>query len=121
VGVSSAVTYYTYNTLPGDANGDGTVSFEDFIILANGFGGPASGPSGADFNYDGQVTFQDFVILSNNFGLSAAPNFVVSATTVMTATPTGTTVEVVDSPTVLDSNAGEGKVKGKRQEKGQRR
>jgi autotransporter-associated beta strand protein len=54
----------------GDANDDGTVTFSDFVALANSFGQPASDWSDGDFNNDQSVTFSDFVILANNFGQS---------------------------------------------------
>jgi parallel beta-helix repeat protein len=76
VGTSSAVTYYTYNTLPGDGNGDSTVNFADFTVLSNNYGkSVGNGPTSGDFNYDGVVNFADFTILSNNYGktFTAAP------------------------------------------------
>ncbi|MCR9294280.1 MAG: S8 family serine peptidase [bacterium] len=54
-------------TGPGDANLDGQVSFADFLILQNGFGGVGDWKQG-DFNLDGTVTFADFLILQNAFG-----------------------------------------------------
>jgi parallel beta-helix repeat protein len=83
-GSSTAVSYFTYNTLAGDANGDGAVTFEDFVVLSNHFGmGTASGPASGDFNYDAVVDFQDYVMLSNAFGQSftAAPGAVAVRTT----------------------------------------
>ena len=51
----------------GDADGDGTVQFSDFVILANNFGGAGNYTQG-DFDKDGTIQFADFVILANNFG-----------------------------------------------------
>lgn len=57
--------------IPGDANGDGVVNVQDFIILSNSFG-LSEGESGyddrADFVDDNTINVQDFIILSNNFG-----------------------------------------------------
>ena len=52
---------------PGDANGDGKVDLEDFVILRNNFGNSGNFDDG-DFNGDGTVDLEDFVILRNNFG-----------------------------------------------------
>jgi hypothetical protein len=52
----------------GDANDDGSVTFADFVTLANNFGQSNTGWSGADFNNDGGTTFSDFIILANHFG-----------------------------------------------------
>jgi hypothetical protein len=54
-------------TRHGDTNLDGEVSFPDFVLLADNFGG-AGGWGQGDFDADGQVQFADFVLLANNFG-----------------------------------------------------
>jgi hypothetical protein len=54
--------------LPGDANGDGLVTFADYQILQNNFGGSGKTFVQGDFNGDGNVTFADYQILQNNFG-----------------------------------------------------
>lgn len=51
----------------GDANLDGNVDFEDFIVLSTLFGESATGWEEADFDHDGRVTFSDFIILSSNY------------------------------------------------------
>ncbi|MFW6155298.1 MAG: PKD domain-containing protein [Planctomycetota bacterium] len=54
---------------PGDADGDGDVDLDDFVILKNNFG-TASGATQAtgDFDGNGNVDLDDFVVLKNNFG-----------------------------------------------------
>lgn len=52
----------------GDINGDGSVSFEDFLILSNNFGNEASLHTEGDLDCNGSVAFADFLVLSNNFG-----------------------------------------------------
>ncbi|NLF33020.1 MAG: hypothetical protein GX591_19310 [Planctomycetes bacterium] len=54
---------------PGDADGDGDVDLDDFVILKNNFG-TATGATCAegDFDADGDVDLDDFVLLKNNFG-----------------------------------------------------
>ena len=56
--------------LPGDANVDGKVGFQDFLILSNNFG-QAGGWQHGDFNFDRQVDFADFLSLSTNYGTEA--------------------------------------------------
>ncbi|MDB5327566.1 MAG: putative outer rane autotransporter [Phycisphaerales bacterium] len=56
-------------TLLGDANLDGAVNFNDFLVLQNSFNQPGVFTQG-DFNYDGTVNFNDFLVLQNNFGQS---------------------------------------------------
>ena len=59
------------STLPGDLDGNGDVSFSDFLVLSGNFGTDL--PAYADGNIDltGSVDFADFLILSGNFGKSA--------------------------------------------------
>ncbi len=54
--------------LPGDANEDGVVGLEDFVILKDNFGATNATRQLGDFNEDGQVGLDDFVILKDNFG-----------------------------------------------------
>ena len=59
--------FSTMGLLRGDADGDGTVDFPDFVILSDHFGAEGVYTQG-DFDKDGVVQFSDFVILSDNFG-----------------------------------------------------
>ena len=53
----------------GDANRNGEVNFDDFVILANNFGKATDAAfADGDFDESGIVDFSDFVILANNFG-----------------------------------------------------
>jgi autotransporter-associated beta strand protein len=61
----------------GDANDDGTVTFSDFVSLANNFGGANAGWGGGDFNGDGTTNFTDFVTLANNFGATVGSGAIV--------------------------------------------
>ncbi|MDB5325597.1 MAG: autotransporter-associated beta strand repeat family protein [Phycisphaerales bacterium] len=58
-------------TLLGDANLDGSVNFNDFLVLQNNFNQPGIFVQG-DFNYDGVVNFNDFLVLQNNFNQSVS-------------------------------------------------
>ena len=63
-------------SLRGDADVNGTVNFEDFLILADNFGDPHPWSKG-DFNTNGLVDFTDFLLLANNFGQVAGATYVV--------------------------------------------
>jgi hypothetical protein len=54
---------------PGDADADGDVDLDDFVLLKNNFG-TTTGATCAmgDFDADGDVDLDDFVLLKNNFG-----------------------------------------------------
>jgi hypothetical protein len=56
--------------LAGDIDANGEVAFEDFLILAAGFGQPGDYSSG-DLDCSGTVDFADFLTLSANFGQSS--------------------------------------------------
>ena len=58
------------NPSNGDIDGDGMVSFSDFLTLSTNFGSSEATASMGDVDCDGQVAFADFLILSNNFGQS---------------------------------------------------
>jgi len=57
-------------TLPGDADLNGFVAFNDFVALAASFN-RESGWANGDFDGSGVTDFKDFSILSRNFGLAA--------------------------------------------------
>ncbi|MDB5328743.1 MAG: autotransporter [Phycisphaerales bacterium] len=57
-------------TLPGDADLNGTVDFNDFLVLQNNFGQAGTRFDQGNFNYDGQTDFNDFLALQNSFGQS---------------------------------------------------
>lgn len=59
-------------TLPGDANGDRSTNFQDFLILANNFGNEDAAFADGDFDGDGRVSFLDFLVLAENFGRTIA-------------------------------------------------
>jgi autotransporter-associated beta strand protein len=69
-GLSSGQIEIKY-TLLGDADLDGSVTGNDFTILASHLGKAASGWDAGDFNYDGVVNGIDFTELVANLGKSA--------------------------------------------------
>ncbi|NNF41977.1 MAG: hypothetical protein HKO59_12540 [Phycisphaerales bacterium] len=53
----------------GDVDGDGSVGFNDLLILLSAWGDcPAKGPCAADINGDGTVGFSDLLSLISNWG-----------------------------------------------------
>lgn len=57
-----------YPHMPGDANGDGRVTFEDFAVLQNHYGQATDVWTRGNFNFDGVVDFADFALLQNYYG-----------------------------------------------------
>jgi hypothetical protein len=56
-------------SIPGDANGDGSVNISDFNILASNFGSGGNPRfRNGDANGDGTVNISDFNLLASNFG-----------------------------------------------------
>jgi hypothetical protein len=51
----------------GDADRDGEVDFDDYVLIDNGFNNQLSGFSNGDFNYDSVIDFEDFVIIDLAF------------------------------------------------------
>ena len=57
------------NTLPGDLDGNGDVSFADFLVLSGNFGDDSKTRySDGNVDLQGGVEFADFLALSGNFG-----------------------------------------------------
>src|SRR5581483_1143505 len=59
-------------TLPGDANHDSTVNFNDLLTLAQHYGSSAAHWEDGDFNFDGTVNFNDLLALAQNYGSSVS-------------------------------------------------
>jgi len=52
----------------GDVNGDNQITFADFAVVQNNYGGTGRTPATGDVNGDGRVTFEDFALLQNVYG-----------------------------------------------------
>lgn len=52
----------------GDLDGNGTVEFADFLVLADNFGKTATDHTTGDIDCNGTVEFSDFLVLADNFG-----------------------------------------------------
>ena len=62
----------TLGTLvPGDATGDGKVTFDDYLALETAFGNSGRWSQG-DFDGNGVVDFSDYLILEANFGAGSS-------------------------------------------------
>ena len=82
-----------YGTSAGDANLDGAIAFDDFLILSSNFGASEEVLwSTGDFDCSGGVEFADFLLLSANFGQGVAvrpvpeprPGVLISFSTIFT-------------------------------------
>ncbi|MDB5328833.1 MAG: hypothetical protein JWM57_4402 [Phycisphaerales bacterium] len=87
-------------TLAGDANLNGTVDFNDFLVLQNNFNAPGTRFDQGNFNYDGVTDFNDFLMLQNNFGQSITGQ-AVSFTKAQVAAITAFASENVPEPTLM--------------------
>lgn len=88
-------------TLPGDANLDGAVNFNDFLILQNNFGAPSTRFDQGNFNYDGSTNFNDFLLLQNNFGQSVTGADVPVTAAQVAALSSFAAANAVPEPTTL--------------------
>ncbi len=66
----SANSIIVTKTLPGDANLDGAVEFEDLLRIAANYGGTGRSWTTADFNGDGLTDFDDLLPIARNYGTS---------------------------------------------------
>lgn len=69
---SNRIYENTLSVLPidGDVDGNGSVNFLDFLVIANNFGSTDADRESGDLTGDGKVDFFDFLQLANNFGRS---------------------------------------------------
>lgn len=80
-------------TLPGDADLNGAVDFNDFLVLQNNFANPNTTFAQGNFNYDAATDFNDFLQLQNNFGTSISGAAVpVTAAQIAALTAFGQTI-----------------------------
>jgi hypothetical protein len=61
----------------GDANLDGTVNFNDLLLLAKNYGKESKTWFEGDFDYSGNVNFNDLLVLAKNYGkpVPSSPEF----------------------------------------------
>ncbi|MGC4032247.1 MAG: PEP-CTERM sorting domain-containing protein [Tepidisphaeraceae bacterium] len=67
-------------TLPGDADLNGTVNFNDFLALQASFGNAGTSFQLGNFNGDANTDFNDFLALQSNFGQSVGGTAATAAT-----------------------------------------
>jgi len=60
------------DVLKGDADRNGKVNFDDYLILESSFGTNVASGTGADFDNNGAVNFDDYLVLEANFGTGTA-------------------------------------------------
>ncbi|NLF32915.1 MAG: hypothetical protein GX591_18765 [Planctomycetes bacterium] len=64
---------FFFANVPGDANSDGAVDLDDFMLLKHHFGTGGLDIGQGDFDLDDDVDLDDFVTLKNNFGTTLKP------------------------------------------------
>ena len=70
------------NYVPGDANADGSVGFDDLLVLAQHYGTTSDAAlSAGDFNTDFKVDFNDLLILAQHYGQSYQNQSAIAAAT----------------------------------------
>ena len=72
-------TFRVVYTVPGDADLNKTVEFQDLVSLAQNYNGVGKVYAEGDFNYDETVGFADLVILAQNYNLSASTEDLIAA------------------------------------------
>jgi hypothetical protein len=58
---------FNFFFMQGDADHNGVVDFDDYVLIDNGFNNQLTGFANGDFNYDGVVDFDDYVIIDLAF------------------------------------------------------
>jgi len=66
-GAAGGAFVFHFNVLPGDIDGDGSVDFNDLVLLARSYSS-ATPFSRADLNGDGRIDFADLVLLARMYG-----------------------------------------------------
>jgi hypothetical protein len=61
---------FTFTVLPGDANSDAVVNFDDLLILAANYNQSSRVFSQGDFNRNGTVNFDDLLILASRYNVA---------------------------------------------------
>jgi hypothetical protein len=69
--LSTAATVVEFSSQPGDVTGDGTVSFDDLLVLAQNYGRAGMTWTRGDLTGDGNVNFDDLLAVAQNYGQSA--------------------------------------------------
>jgi uncharacterized delta-60 repeat protein len=69
---ATPVGFSTFRSMPGDFNDNGTVNFDDLLLLAANYNQNGRTNSQGDATYDGQVNFDDLLILAANYNQTLA-------------------------------------------------
>jgi parallel beta-helix repeat protein len=84
---STGGNFSTLPALPGDANRDGVVNFNDLLALAKNYNATDKTWAEGDFNGDGVVNFNDLLLLAQRYG---SPQGTASTAAVFAAVTSGT-------------------------------
>jgi autotransporter-associated beta strand protein len=90
-------------TLTGDAFLEGSVGFDDLVVVAQNFGKTGEDWAGGNFNYDptGSVGFPDLVSVAQNFGFTSPINNSFPATGLSPAWQVAQATSVIPEPGAL--------------------
>jgi hypothetical protein len=99
----AANNVYSFFFLPGDANHDGAVNFDDMVTLAQNYNAGGKTFKTGDFNYDGRADFNDLVILAQNYGSSLTVSVGGSTTAAGPALAPVFAAQTTQTPTVIAS------------------
>jgi Domain of unknown function (DUF4214) len=95
--IVGSAEYSMLPLLPGDANFDQNVGFDDVLTLIQNYGHGGAHWFNGDFNGDGQVGFDDVLTLIQNYGRSAA----AVANSSPVPEPAGAMIVLVAAPLLL--------------------
>jgi hypothetical protein len=68
-----------YEQLAGDANWDGRIDADDYVLIDRGFARHLTGWSNGDFNGDGKVDSKDYLIVDTQYVASSGAGTVSAA------------------------------------------
>ncbi|MGC4031158.1 MAG: autotransporter-associated beta strand repeat-containing protein [Tepidisphaeraceae bacterium] len=88
-------------TLPGDADLDGDVDFNDFLSLQANFGSANTRFDQGNFNYDGITDFNDFLSLQANFGQSLSGDTIAATSAQLAAMQGFALTAAVPEPAIM--------------------
>jgi hypothetical protein len=103
---------FTTVVLPGDYNGSGTVTPDDYNVWRSNFGATVAAYSGADGNGDGVVDAADYSVWRDNLGASlplgaaAVEALFVDETPALESSPVAATTELAPSFTFIPFGSG---------------
>jgi hypothetical protein len=88
---------FEVDPIPGDANADGVVNFDDLLLVAKNYNSTVATWSQGDFTGDGTVNFDDLLLLAKNYNTTAPVSAPTPSPALVSAAPV--TAGVLTDPT----------------------